>query len=64
MPSRTIVKEREKSEGQQGFWPCAQRERERERERERGHCHHLASIPPPSDSNFNDVVIRKWNGQQ
>ena len=33
MPSRTTVKEREKSEGQQGFWPCAQRERERERER-------------------------------
>ena len=57
MPSRTTVKEREKSEGQQGFWPCA--ERERERERSEGHCHHLASIPPPSDSNFNDVVIRK-----
>ena len=34
MPSRPTVKEREKSEGQQGFWPYAERERERERERE------------------------------
>ena len=32
MPSRPTVKEREKSEGQQGFWPYAERERERERE--------------------------------
>ena len=34
MPSRTAIKERKKSEGQQVFWPCAERERERERERE------------------------------
>ena len=62
MPSRTVVKEREKSEGQQFFWPCT--ERERERDKSDGHCHHLASIPPPSDSNFNEGVIGQWNGQQ
>ena len=60
MPSRTVVKERDKSEGQQVFETCT----ERERDKSDGRCHHLASIPPPSDSNFNEGVIGQWNGQQ
>ena len=55
MPSRTVVKERE-IRGSASFL-ALQWERERE-------INLKAAATVPLDSNFNDGVIRQWNGQQ
>ena len=54
MPSRTAIKERKKSEGQQVFWPCAERERERERERD---LQAIATVWPASRHRQTQILM-------